>query len=116
MVHGLMPTATTLLDVDLLLLFEGDLLVGVLGDAGADLGWGFAGLGHCIGVEGFLRACGALGTVVALVAATQAGVAAGAISPAVAGKLVDDVPDLGGLLVDVHLPGVLEVLAGELRT
>ena len=60
--------------------FEIDLLVGVLGDAGADLGGGFSGLGHSVGVEGFLRARGALCAVIALVAAAQAGVSEGAVA------------------------------------
>ena len=41
--------------------------------------------------------------------------AQGAVATAVAGKLVEHVADLDRLLVDVNLPGVAEVLAGQLR-
>ena len=58
-----------------LLLFEIDLLVGVFGDAGADLRGGLASLGHGVGVESLLRAGGALRAVIALIATAQAGVA-----------------------------------------
>jgi hypothetical protein len=97
-----------------LLLFEVDLLVRVLRNSSADLGGSLAGLGHGVGVERLLRACGALGAVVALVAAAQARVAKRPVAAAIARKLVYNAADLCGLLVDVHLPGVLEVLAGEL--
>ena len=40
--------------------------------------------------------------------------AKGTVATAVARKLVYDVADLGGLLIDVDLPGILEVLAAEL--
>lgn len=98
----------------LLLLFEVDLLVGVLHDAGANLRGSFACLGHCIGVKRLLRAGGALRAVVALVATAQAGVAQGAVAAAVARELVENVADLRGLLIDVRLPWVAEVLAVEL--
>src|SRR5580704_10146085 len=103
-----MPPATFCL----LLLFEIDLLVRVLSDAGADLGRRLSGLGHCVSVESLLRAGGALRPVVALEATAQAGVSQGAVAAAVAGKLVEHIPDLRGLLIDVHLPGIAEVFAG----
>ncbi len=96
-----------------LLLFEVDALVLMAGDAGADLSGGLAGLGQAIGVEGFLSAGGALGSMQALVAATQAGVAQGAIAAAVAGQLIDDIANFDCLLIDVDLPGIAEVLTGE---
>ncbi len=68
-----------------------------------------------VGEEGLLGAGGALGAVQPLIATAQAGVAQGAVAAAVAGKLVEHVAHLGRLLVDVHLPGIAEVLAGQLR-
>ncbi len=52
--------------------------------------------------------------MVALIATAQAGVAQGAIAPAIAGELVEYVSDFGGLLVNVNLPRILEVFAREL--
>ena len=96
-----------------LLLLEVDALEGMVFDGVADLCWGLAEPGLLIGVEGFLGAGGALGAVVALKAATQAGVSEGAIATAITGELVEHAADFGGLLVDVHLPWVAETLAGE---
>jgi hypothetical protein len=98
-----------------LLLFEVDTLEFVALDGSADLGRRFAQFGLLVGEEAFFGAGGALRAVQALKAAAQAGMAKSTVAPAVAGELVEDVPDAGGLLVDVHLPGVLEVFAGKAR-
>ena len=84
------------------------------GDAGANLCRGLAELGLRIGIERFLSAGGALGAVRILIATAQAGMAQGAVATAVSGKLVEDVADLDRLLVDMDLPGILEVLSSEL--
>ena len=96
-----------------LLLLEVDLLVGVLGNAGADLGRRFACFRHGVGVERLLRTGGALGAVIGLVTAAQASVAKRAVAAAVAGELVDHGSNLDSLLIDVHLPRILEMLAGQ---
>ena len=98
------------------MLLECDAFVVAVGDAGADFGGGLALPGHAISVDAFFGAGGALGAVQALKAAAQAGVAEGAIAAAVAGQLIKDVPDFCGLLVDMNLPGILEVRACELST
>jgi len=85
----------------------------VTGDAGANLGRGLAEPGLLVGVKAFLRAGGALGAVQSLKATAQAGVAQRAVAAAVAGELISDVADLGNLLVDMHLPGITEVVAAE---
>ena len=102
------------LERQFLLLFEVDALVLMAGDACTDFSGGLTGLGQAIGVEGFLSAGGALGSMQALVAATETGVAQGAIATAVAGQLIDDIANFDCLLVDVDLPGIAEVLSGEL--
>lgn len=98
-----------------LLLLEIDLFVGVLCDAGTDLCGRLSGLGHGVGVEGFLRAGGALRTVQTLVATAQAGMSQGPVASAIAGELIEHVTDFPGLLVDVDLPGVAEILTGQFR-
>ena len=96
-----------------LLVFEDDGLVFVAGDCGADLGWGFAEFGLLGGEEAFLGAGGALRAVEGLKATAKAGMAEGPVTAAVAGELIDDVAHFGGLLVDVDLPWVAEVFAGQ---
>jgi hypothetical protein len=96
-----------------LLLLEIDVLVDVLGDTGADLGGSLAGLGHGVSIEGLLRAGGALGAVQTLITTAQAGVAESAVATAVAGELVNHVTYFGGLLIDVHLPGIAEVFTSK---
>ena len=86
----------------------------MVGDGGANLDGGLAEFELRVGEEGLLGAGGALGAVQALVATAQAGVAESAVAAAVARELVEDVSDLDGLLIDVDLPGIAEVLAGEL--
>ena len=83
-------------------------------DGVANLGHGLAQLELPGGEEGLFGAGRALGTVQPLVATAQAGVAQRAVAAAVAGKLVEHVAHPGRLLVDVHLPGIAEVLAGQL--
>ena len=97
-----------------LLIFEDDGFVFVACDGGTDLGRGLAELGLLGGEEAFLGAGGALGAVEGLKATAETGVAECAVAAAVAGELVDDVADFSSLLVDVDLPGVAEVFAGEL--
>ena len=99
-----------------LLLVEVDLLVVKSGNAGPDLRGSLAEPGLLVGVETFLGAGGTLGTVEALKATAQAGVAEGTVAAAVAWQLVDHAGDLCHLLVHVDLPRILEVFAGELRS
>ena len=96
---------------DDLLLFEIDGFVVVASDSGANLCGRIAQLSEAIGVEGLFGAGGTLGAVQALVATAQAGVAESAVASAVAGQLVEHVADSSGLLIDVHLPRIAEVLA-----
>jgi len=98
------------------LFFEGDALVVVVGNGGADLGWRLAEFSLPIGDEALFGAGGALGAVESFKATAEAGVAKGAITTAVAGLLVEDAGDLGGLFVDVFLPGVAKVFSGQLGT
>lgn len=51
-----------------------------------------------------------------LVTTAQAGVPKSAVATAVAWKLVEHVADLRRLLIDVHLPGIAEVFARQLRS
>jgi hypothetical protein len=97
-----------------LLLLEVDALVIVAGDARADLSGSLALFGQPVGVEAFLGARGALGAMQAFITTAQAGMAERAVTAAVAGKLVEDFSDPGRLLVDVNLPRILEVRAGQL--
>ena len=96
------------------MLLEIDGFVVVPGDAGANLRGRLTLLCQAVGVERFLGTRGALGAVQTLVATAQAGVAKSPIAAAVAGKLVEDVADFARLLIDVHLPGITEILAGQL--
>ena len=84
--------------------------------AGTDLGGRVSELGFAIGVNAFLHAGRALGSVKAFKAAMQAVVAHGAIAAAVAGLLVEHRRDLGGHLISRDLVRMREVRAGELRT
>jgi len=98
-----------------LLLFEVDAFVVVARDAYADLGGSLAGLGEPVRVESFFGACGALGAMQALITASQTCMAQRAITTAVTGELVERIADVGGLLVDMHLPRVAEIVACKLR-
>jgi len=97
-----------------LLFFEVDRLEFVAGDALANLGRGLACFVLREGIEGFFGAGGTFRAVQTFIATAQAGVAESAIAAAVAGELVEQVADLRSLLIDMPLPGILEVLAGEL--
>ena len=97
-----------------LLLLEVNAFVFVAGDGGPNLRWRFAEPGLLVGEEALLGAGGALGAVQAFEATAQAGVAEGAVATAVARELIDDAGDLGHLLVNMDLPGIAEVFAGEL--
>jgi hypothetical protein len=97
-----------------LLLLQVDGFVVVPRDADANLDWRLTLLGQAVGVERFFGTGGALGAVKPLIATAQAGVAKSPIAAAVAGKLVEDVADFARLLIDVNLPGITEILAGQL--
>jgi len=99
-----------------LLLLEVDAFVLVALDGGADLGRRLAQSGLLVGEKALFGAGGALGAVQAFEATAQTGMAQGPVTAAVARKLVEDIPNPGSFLVDVHLPGVLEVLTGEPRS
>jgi len=92
----------------LLLLFEIDGFEGVFFDGVADLGRSLSESSLLVGEDCFLGAGGALGAVQALKTAAQAGVSQGAVAPAIAGELIEHISDMGGLLIDVELPGILE--------
>ena len=83
------------------------------GDGGADLGGRFAQLGLLVCEETFLGAGGALGAVLALKTAAQAGMAQGAVATAVAGELIGDTADFGYLIVNVPLPVVGKACSGN---
>src|SRR5208283_1506075 len=102
-------------DSDNLLLVEIDAFVLMARNAGADLRGSPSLLCFLIGVKAFLGAGGTLSTVCSLVAAAQAGVAQGAVAAAIARQLVDHVTNLGRQQIGMHLPGVAEVLACQLR-
>ena len=91
-----------------LLLFEVDGLIFVTGNGGADFGWCSAKFGLLVNEEAFFGASRAFGAMQALKAASQAGMAEGAIAAAVAGQLIGDAADFRHLLVNMYLPGITE--------
>src|ERR1700728_3544731 len=92
-----------------LFLAQIDGFVVVSGNSSANLRGRPAGLGLVVGVEAFLGTGGALGTMRIFKATVQAGVAELAITAAIARQLVNDAWNLGGQLVNVHLPGIAKV-------
>src|ERR1700679_1472694 len=96
-----------------LLFFQIDGLVGVGGDSGADLHGSLAELCLLVSAKTLFSAGGALSAVGSFKTTAQAGVAEVPVAAAVAGKLIDYVPHLGGLLVNMGLPGIGKVFAGK---
>ena len=99
-----------------LLLLQVDALVLAAADSGTNLGRGLASPGLAVGDEDLFGASGALSAVQPLETTPETGVAQSPIAAAIAWKLKDHIPYLGCLLINVDLPGVAEVLTGELGT
>jgi hypothetical protein len=85
-------------------------------DGFPNLCWSLAKLGLLVSKEALFGAGGTLSAVQALKTTAQAGMAQGAVAAAIAGKLIGHAGDFGHLLVDMDLPGIAEVFAGELVT
>jgi hypothetical protein len=93
-----------------------DLFIVVPCNGGADLGWLFAKLSLLISKKAFLGTGGALSPMQPFKTTAQAGVPESSVAAAVAGKLIQNAAHLGGLLINVFLPWIPEVLTGKLRS
>jgi hypothetical protein len=107
-----MPAAVKLLPVELLPV-EVNRLVLAPRNGSSNLRRRFAQLGLLVSKQALFGAGGALGAVQAFKAAPQAGMTQSAVTAAVAGQLVENVAHLGCILVDVHLPGIAEVISSQ---